>query len=219
MYKLPILATSYVTHNVKRIILEKPEGFIYRPGQAAHLAPNVEGWEDQKRPFTFTSLSAMPFLEFTIKIYNERNGVTNQLDKLKAGDEIFMYDVFDTFEYKGPGIFIAGGSGITPFMAIFRALYYSNNIKGAALLYSNQTVQDIIYHDELTMMLGAAYKNVFTRQGVIGFKERRLDRDFLLETIGDFNQRFYVCGPQSFVKDISSALTSLGASDESLIVE
>ncbi|MBW7867885.1 MAG: flavodoxin reductase [Brumimicrobium sp.] len=219
MQTLKILSTSYITHDVKRIVLEKPQGFMYRPGQAALLSAKTPGWEDKKKPFTFTSLMDMPFVEFTIKIYKEHNGVTNELDKLKIGDEIILHGIKETFEYKGPGIFIAGGSGITPFIAIFRALYYSNNMRGVALLYSNHTVQDIIYHDELTMMLGAAYKNVFTRQGVIGFKERRLDRDFLLETLSSFDQRFYVCGPKGFVEDISSALLSLGARDESLIIE
>lgn len=218
MQALKILSTSYITHDVKRIVLEKPEGFTYRPGEATHLAANTPGWENEKRPFTFTSLNDMPFLEFTIKIYNDHNGVTNQLDKLKVGDEILMFDIFETFDYKGPGIFLAGGTGITPFMSIFRALYYSNNLRGVALLYSNKTVQDIIYHEELTMMLGAAYRNVFTRQGVIGFRERRLDRDFLIETIGNFDQRFYVCGPEQFVNDLSSALIGLGAREESLII-
>lgn len=220
MYKLKIIKTNYVTHDVKCFVLEKPKDFPeYRPGQAAHLSVNKKDWKDKKRPFTFTSINAFPDLEFTIKIYEDHDGVTNQLGKLEAGDEILLHDVFDTFQYKGPGIFLAGGAGLTPFMAIFRALFVSGNMRGVALLYSNKTARDIIYHDELTKLLGPAYKNVFTREGVIGFRERRLDKDFLLETIGDFDQRFYVCGPKSFVKDVSEALEKLGADKEALVLE
>ncbi|MCO6462073.1 MAG: hypothetical protein J5I59_11770 [Saprospiraceae bacterium] len=218
MYKLRILNSQYINHNVKKVMVEKPEGFVYRPGQSAHISINRPGWEDVIRPFTFTSLNDWPYLEFIIKIYDERKGFTHQLSLVHNGDEILIHDVFGTIEYKGPGIFIAGGTGITPFISFFRALYLSNNLRGIGLLYSNQCAADIILGAELYQMLGAAYVNVFTRQGIIGFKERRIDRDFLIDTIGDFNNRFYVCGPKSFVEDVSSALIDLGTNPQSLII-
>lgn len=218
MQTLKILETNYITHNVKRFVLEKPEGFIYPPGHSAHISINLPGWEDKIRPFTFTSLNDWPYLEFTIKIYEEHNGVTNQLGKINAGTELLMHDVFGTIEYKGPGIFIAGGTGITPFLAIFRALFYSKNLKDTGLIYSNQTQDDIIMGEELFKMLGPAYLNVFTKQGVIGFKERKIDRRFLIETIKRFDKRFYVCGPKSFTEDITHDLISLGVSPQSLII-
>lgn len=60
--------------------------------------------------------------------------------------------------------------------------------------------------------------NVFTRQGVIGFRERRIDRNFLIETIGNFDTRFYVCGPKSFTEDITKDLISLGVKPQWLII-
>lgn len=218
MQKLKIKSTAYISHNVKRITLEKPEGLEYRPGQSAHISINKPGWEDKIRPFTFTSLQDWKDLEFIIKIYEEHDGVTKQIADLKAGDEFILHDIFGSIKYKGPGIFIAGGTGITPFIPIFRALHHSGNLRGVALLYSNRTSQDIILHKELTEILGPAYKNVFTREGIIGFKERRIDRKFLVETIGGFEFRFYVCGPKEFTKDVCEALVSLGANPEYLVV-
>jgi len=218
MHTLKILDTDYETHNVKRFVLEKPKDFIYRPGQSAHISLNLPGWEDKKRPFTFTSLNDWPFLELIVKIYDDHDGVTRQLGKLNAGSELLLHDVFGTIAYKGPGIFLAGGTGITPFIAIFRALYYSGNLRNIGLIYSNQSEEDIILHDELFKMLGAAYLNVFTRQGVIGFRERKIDRKFLIETIRDFDSNFYVCGPESFVSDINRDLISLGVKPESVVI-
>lgn len=213
-----ILHTSYIAHDVKRFIVEKPEGYVYRPGQSTYLSMNIEGWEDQKRPFTFTSLNDWPYLEFIVKIYHENKGFTKQLDELHTGAEFILGEPFGSIEYKGPGIFIAGGTGITPFIAIFRALYFSNNLRNVALLYSNKSEDDIILKEELFKMLGPAYMNVFTRQGVIGFMEKKIDRKFLIENIGDFNHRFYVCGPKSFTKDITDALVSLGADHQALVI-
>lgn len=218
MQRLKIINTNYITHDVKRFVIEKPEGFEYTPGQSAKISIDLPGWEDKVRPYTFTSLQHWDYLEFIIKIYDETNGVSDQLGKLNAGAELLLHEVYGTIKYKGQGIFIAGGTGITPFIAIFRALYQSGNLRNVALLYSNKTKEDIILHDELTKMLGPAYKNVFTREGVIGFRERRIDRKYLIETIGDFEFRFYVCGPKIFTEEICDILVSLGAKPEYLII-
>lgn len=218
MYTLKILKTNYITHDVKRIVLKKPEDndFSYTPGQAAHLSVNKSGWTDKKRPFTFTSLQSWPEIEFTIKIYDDRKSVTHEIGKLEPGDEMIIHDIFDTIKYKGPGIFLAGGTGITPFIAIFRALKASNNLRNVALIYSNKTQNDIIYARELHELLGNAFLNVFTRQGVIGFRERHIDRDFLIQNIGEFNLNFYVCGPQEFTQKLTKDLISLGAKPDSI---
>ena len=218
MQRLKIISSHYITHDVKRFVLEKPEGFEYTPGQSARISIDLPGWEDMIRAYTFTSLQHWDYLEFIVKIYEDSKGLTSQLAKLNAGAELLLHNVFGTIKYKGPGLFIAGGTGITPFIAIFRALFESENMRKVALLYSNKTTEDIILHDELTTMLGPAYKNVFTREGVIGFRERRIDRKFLIENIGDFNFRFYVCGPKQFTEEICEALVSLGAKPESLII-
>src|SRR5690554_2989652 len=218
MQILKIISNQYITHNVKRFVLEKPKDFTYAPGQSAVISINIPGWENQLRPYTFTSLQHWDYLEIIVKIYDEHEGVSAQMGKLNTGAELLLHEVFGTIKYKGPGIFIAGGTEITPFIAIFRALFESGNLRKVALLYSNRTKDDIILHDELTKMLGPAYKNVFTKEGVIGFRERRIDRKYLIETIGNFDSRFYVCGPQDFTEEICEALVSLGADPEYLVV-
>lgn len=218
MQILKVLSSQYLTHDVKRFVLEKPKGFIYRPGQSTYLSINQPGWEDKKRPFTFTSLNDWPYLEFTIKIYDDHDGVTKHLGRINDGAELIMHELFGTIEYKGPGIFIAGGTGITPFIAIFRALFLSGNLRNIGLIYSNKSQDDIILGEELFKLLGPAYINIFTREGVIGFRERHIDRKLLIELIRDFNNRFYVCGPESFTADITRDLVSLGASPQSVVV-
>ncbi|HZW77331.1 MAG TPA: flavodoxin reductase [Flavobacteriaceae bacterium] len=218
MYTLKILGTSYLTHDVKQFVVEKPKDFVYRPGQSTHLSINLPGWEDKLRPFTFTSLNEWPHLEFIVKIYDDRDGVTKEMGKLNAGAEFLLHDVFGTISYKGPGIFIAGGTGITPFIAIFRALYYSGNLKRVALIYSNKRKDDVILGEELFKMLGPAFMNVFTREGVIGFMEKKIDKKFLIENIGRFDRQFYVCGPRQFTEEITDALLSLGAKAEAIVI-
>lgn len=74
-YKVKILEIKNVTHDVKSLKLEKPVGFSFTPGQAADVSINKPGYVEQKRSFTFTGLNEWDYLEFTIKIYNDHNGV------------------------------------------------------------------------------------------------------------------------------------------------
>lgn len=218
-YRVKILEATYINHDVKRFLVEKPEGYSFIPGQATELSIDLPVWRNQLRPFTFTSLTEWPYLEFTIKIYNDHHGVTKQLGKTNAGQTLLLHEVFGTIQYKGPGIFIAAGAGITPFIAIFRDLYEKKALGNNTLILSNKTSNDIIDGPELFQMLGARFLNVFTREGVIGFMERRIDRNYLVETIRDFSRNFYVCGPELFVSQITAHLLSLGASAESIIFE
>ncbi|MEO8067860.1 MAG: flavodoxin reductase [Flavobacteriales bacterium] len=214
-----ILHTVFITPDVKRFTVERPEEYAFVPGQATDVSINKPGWEDQLRPFTFTGLTTAKTLEFSIKIYNDHKGVTEQLGLLHADDELLLHDVFGAIQYKGPGFFIAAGAGVTPFIAILRDLERKKKLKGNNLLCTNKTADDVILDEEFTRMLGKHFMKVFTRQHVIGFRERRLDRDLLVTLVEDFDQHFYVCGPDDFVREVNAMLLALGAKSESLVFE
>src|ERR1043165_2085432 len=214
-----VLEAQYLTHDVKLFQIEKPAGYTFVPGQATDVALNKKGWDDKFRPFTFTCLNKQDYLEFMIRIYNSRHGVTEQLGRTNAGAELIIQEPFGAIQYQGPGVFIAGGSGITPFISIFRDLHRQKALRDCRLIYSNYTSQDVICGEELSEMLKEEFIVHYTREGVIGFFERRLTRDLLVQYIADFSQRFYICGSDSFVKDISKALLDLGASSEALVID
>lgn len=218
-HRVKVLEAYFITPNVKKFVLQKPSGFSFQPGQAAHISIGAEGWEDKIRQFTFTGLPKWEHLELLVKIYKGRSGVTEQLGKSNAGTELLIHDVFGAMQYKGPGVFIAGGSGITPFISIFRDLNNSKRLLGNKLIYSNYTSQDVINGAEFHDILKENYINHYTRENVIGFREKRLNPDFLVQYIGDFSQRFYVCGSKSFVSDISAMLLELGATADALVIE
>src|SRR5215218_7181050 len=94
-----VLSVTPVTHDVHSFRLEKPASYSFVPGQATEVSVNKPEWKEEKRPFTFTSLNEEPTLEFTIKIYPEHDGVTNQLGKLNPGDELIVRDVWGAISY------------------------------------------------------------------------------------------------------------------------
>lgn len=214
-----IISVEPVTHDVKRFTIQKPEGFTFIPGQATEVSVNTPALKNEKRPFTFTSLNDNKHLEFTIKIYDSHNGVTKELGKLKHGDELIIRDVWGAIEYKGEGVFIAGGAGVTPFIAILRQLQADNKIANNKLIFTNKTEKDIILKKEFNEMLGKNFINTLTDEKKEGYENGRIDYTFLKEKIDNFKQHFYVCGPPPFVTAISEALTQLGAKTDTVIFE
>jgi len=214
-----ILSIIPVTHNVNRYRLQKPEGYQFVPGQATEVSINKEEWKNEKRPFTFTCLNDDPYLEFTIKSYNDHNGVTNELSKLREGDELILREVWGAIAYKGEGYFIAGGAGITPFISIFRQLRKENKLDNNKLFFSNRTSEDIILKDEFDEMLKDNVHYTVTREKNTAYDNRYIDESFLRSEITDFTKQFYVCGPDKMVNDITEILKKLNADPESVIFE
>jgi len=215
-----ILDAQNILYNVKQFTVEKPEGFKFKPGQAIDLTINQDGWKDKKNPFTFTSLNEYPNLQFTIKIYGDsKEGVTKHLSELKPGDELIISDPWGTISYKGPGYFIAGGAGITPFIAILRELNKRGEAKGNKLFFSNKTQNDIIIQNELKIILGDDVIFTTTEDKKAEGEHRRINEKFLKTEVDDFTKHFYVCGPDKMVAQISKTLEKLGAKVDSVVFE
>ncbi len=208
-----VLETGYVTHNVKRFKVEKPAGYTYVSGQATDVSINKPGLEDELRPFTFTSVNTDDHLEFTIKIYKEHNGVTEKLADVNAGDELIIHEVFGAIAYDQPGLFIAGGAGITPFISILRQLKIDGKLAGNTLLFANHTPADIILKDELTELLGENFINIIKVPD-----GKTIDKTMLGAYAGKF-ANYYVCGPDKFTTDMIDSLKDLGVAEEQIIFE
>jgi ferredoxin-NADP reductase len=219
-YRAVLLFSEFVTHDVKHFIIERPKDFSFQPGQGVEMVIDQPQWRSEEgRPFTPTCLPHDQVLQFTIKRYAERQGVTNQLHTLRPGEALLLSEPFGTIKYQGKGTFIAAGAGITPFLAIFRDLAAKGELAGHSLLFSNKTPRDIICEKELKYYLGDQCLLTCTRESAPGYEQRRIDMKFLGETIRDFQQHFYVCGPDAFVEQINDSLQKLGARSESLIFE
>lgn len=218
-YIVKILEKVHVTHDVKRFRVEKPDGYTFIPGQATDVSVNTAEFRTKKRPFSFTGLNSDPYLEFTIKIYPARKGVTNELAKLQPGAGLIIRDTFGAISYQGKGVFIAGGAGITPFIAIFRHLRLKNEIPGNLLLFANKTKSDIILENEFREMLGNDFINILSDEKADGYFQGFINEDFLKTTIKDFNRNFYVCGPPRMMDLVLKQLAGFGVGKNAITIE
>lgn len=214
-----ITSISNVTHDVLRIVTEKPIGYTFTPGQATDVAINKKDWKEEKRPFTFTNLPASDHLEFTIKTYPDHEGVTNELLLLKENDALILHEVYGVIAYKGEGVFIAGGAGVTPFISIFKNLETTRKIGSNVLVFANKTKADIILEQEFSQMLGDAFINILSDENVEGYHHGMISEAFLKTIITDFKQQFYVCGPPPMMEAVLKQLAKLGVDKNSITKE
>ena len=218
-HHVKIKSIDKITHDVLQIITEKPPLFNFNPGQATEVSINKKEWENEKRPFTFSCLPENNFLQFTIKTYPSHKGVTNELLHLKINDELILHDVFGDIGYKGEGIFIAGGAGVTPFISIFRYLQSKNEIGNNKLIFANKTKADIILEQEFKKLLGKNFINILSDEKTEEYAFGQITEDFLKTHITDSNKVFYVCGPPPMMEALEKQLANLQINKKSIVKE
>lgn len=213
-----IKSIGKINHDILKIVTEKPNAYHFTSGQATEISINKAGWENERRPFTFTCLPEDNYLEFTIKTYPSHKGVTNELLQVKQNDELILHDVFGTIAYKGEGVFIAGGAGVTPFISIFRFLQSKNEVGGNKLIFANKRKVDIIYEKEFRTLLGKNFINILSNEELDGYAHGHISEEFLKENIAGPKETIYLCGPEPMMNAVEIRLSNLGV-EPGLIVK
>lgn len=220
-HKLTLRSISPVTRDTNHLVFDRPEGFAFTPGQATDLSLDKEGWREEKRPFTFVNLPESETLEFVIKSYPDHDGVTERIGRLQPGDTVLIEDPWGAIEDKGPGTFIAGGAGVTPFIAVLRErMAEHGTLEGCTLIFSNKTEEDIILRRTFERMEGL--RTVFTVTDDPGaqVEKERIDKAFLQKHVSDpASGHFYVCGPEPMIDDVVAALKEMGVDEERIVTE
>jgi ferredoxin-NADP reductase len=214
-----IKSIDHLTHDVLKIVAEKPGGLIYVPGQAVDLSVNKPGWENTLSPFTFTSLPEEDHIEFNIKTYPSRHRLTSELLTLHPGDELLLGEVFGDIHYQGDGIFIAGGAGITPFIAIFKGLEKNQQLGNNKLIFANKTKADIIREDWFQSILGSNFINILSDEKLAGYEHGFISKELIQRHMDESIHYYYYCGPDPMMDAVDKILAELEIPKSSIIRE
>ena len=218
-HRLTLKDRSHVTHDTLHLTFDRPEGLDWVPGQATSLRVDKEGWRDEDRPFTFTSFPDEPDLHFVIKIYPDHDGVTEQIGAMAPGDTVLISDPWGKIQDKGPGVFIAAGAGITPFIPILRAQNADGRVKDSVLIFTNERARDIILREEFEAMAGLTRLFTLTDESVPGLMHEKVDGAFLDRHLEGFDRTFYVCGPHPFQREMIAILGERGVAEDRIVTD
>jgi len=203
---------------------ELQEAYRYKAGQ--HLTFELP-WDDFKVTRCY-SLASCPDLGETLKIGVKRvagGRVSNWMnDNLRAGDSIRASVpegrfVLDPETRAGAPLFLfAGGSGITPVIALLKSAL-TNTRRSVALLYANQDRSSVIYDEEIDRIAAEHPDRVLVRHHLDsegGYLRPDEIRALLHHT--DIAE-FYICGPEPFMELIEQTLDEAGVHDELVYIE
>jgi glycine betaine catabolism B len=175
--------------------------------------------ETVARAFSLAGLPGSDILEFEIAMIHGR--FTHHLDDAKIGDVYYVTGPHGQFKFipetDHKVLFIAGGTGLAPFMSMLREIKQRNTGNDVKLLYSIRYVTEIIRKQELedlskSMTLDTTITVTRPQPGDVWSGETgHINADMIKRHVSDLNERgCYICGPLAFVKAVKEALVSLG---------
>jgi len=110
---------------------------------------------------------------------------------------------FNPLFHSKHSVFIAGGSGVTPFMSMIQEVCDAGLDREITLIYGNRTNENIIFHDKLSH-LAARYSNfryipvisepAESYAGKCGF----INSSCISDAVSDISKcTYYICGPEA----------------------
>jgi predicted ferric reductase len=147
------------THDVHTVKLAPPEGapvFDYQPGQF-HFLTFLDSKALPKQEHHFTISSSPTQRDVVTSTIKSSGDFTSQIARLEVGARVAVEGPFGRFSYTffhdpSPYVFVAGGIGVTPLMAMLRHMRDTGDSREVLLLFANQTEKDIAFRDELEDM-------------------------------------------------------------------
>lgn len=178
----------------------------FQAGQYINLFVNIDGVRTS-RPYSISSSPAQTaYYDITVGRIEEGFVSDYLLDKVKVGDILEASSPTGNFYYNplfhGKDlVFLAGGTGITPFMSMIREVIDKGLVRSIQLFYGSNSVENAIFHEEL-LEKSKKFKN-FKYDLVIsdlssnytGLKGL-IDANLIKENVANINNKtFYICGP------------------------
>ncbi|RJP26802.1 MAG: FAD-binding protein [Actinobacteria bacterium] len=209
------------TESAKTLRLVAVRGGLpwFRAGQYINVFVETGGVMTS-RPYSIASAPGKPYYDITVR--RKAGGFVSAylLDEVKAGDGLESTGPSGSFYHEPLSdgsdlVFLAGGSGITPFISIMREVVEGDLPLRIHLLYGSRDPEDIIFRKELAQM-GAEHDNIDVDfiisepgedwGGLCGF----IDADMISGAIGAVEGRtFYICGPAEMYPFCEGALNLL----------
>jgi len=184
------------------------------PGQFAFLSVSRRGLREP-HPFTLSKVDTNGAVEFTIRALGD---FTKRLhDTIAVGDKVKIEGGYGRFQPQKAGktqLWVAGGIGITPFLAAAEALQ-PERAQQIVLIHAVRHAEEAIGADRLRAV--AARIPGFSYHAHISQTDGRLTGDMVLDRLPfDLSQaEFWFCGPAPLRQALSAQFKAAGKSPRS----
>lgn len=216
-----------IAPQVRHFVFEVPDvdRLEFQPGQFVSLTDDVNG-----RPITraYSVCSAPNDNRFELCLNLVQEGTfTPHLFHLRPGDQVPMQGPLGYFTLREPvgdSVFVATGTGISPFRSMLQAPHLWNSGRQATLIFGVRYEHGILYREDFEKLLRAHpnfhFWPVLSRsgeswQGRTGHVQRHV-----LEAVGERRDLdVYICGLKAMVDDVRKLLKGIGFDRKRLVYE
>ena len=219
--ELTVETLEPLTHDIYRLVLDATE-LNYRPGQYVDI--QIPGSEDI-RSFSMANLPANGKLEFMIKAYPDGKFSSLLTDgEIQEGHQLQVtgpYGVFTLRRNDRPLLFIGGGAGMAPILALLRSLADQGSERTAVYYYGARGPQDLFHIEELRELEGRLAN--FTFVPALSDCDEEEDwsgeRGLITDVVARCEQELgemdaYLCGPPPMVDAAIAMLDANGVPED-----
>jgi propane monooxygenase reductase component len=219
-----VVSNDPVTHDMRHLVLKliEPDEIRFFPGQ--YMDITIPG-SDTVRSFSMANITSRDGgrLEFVIKVYPDGK-FSHFLDsKVQVGDRLDLSGPFGVFTLRDGDtdlVFVGGGAGMAPILALLRSMVERGLDRKATFFYGARTKRDLCFESELRDLEG----KLPSFRYLPALSEPSGDDDWDGETglITDVVKRHasdltgahaYVCGPPPMVEAAVPLLATLGVEE------
>ena len=174
------------------------------------------------RPYSLSS-SPREALEgryaLTIKRVDGGLATNYILDNWAVGTEVKVSEPLGVFTYEPLRdaktiIGIAGGSGITPFRSLAKAIADGDEDAEMILLYGSRTLADAVFQEEFKELEAACPKfklvNVLSHEEAAGCENGFITADLIKKYAPEGDYSLFLCGPQAMYDFVDKEIATLG---------
>jgi ferredoxin-NADP reductase len=157
---------------------------------------------------------------YAITVKSVRDGLASNyiLDTWKVGDEVEVSAPEGSFEYVSlrdakTVLCVAGGSGITPFLSMAKAIVDGDEDFNMVLLYGSRTSDGILFKDEFDELAKKSNKikvvNVLSDEKKAGYEHGFVSKDLIEKYAPKGAYSIFMCGPQAMYDFVDKEIEGL----------
>ncbi|MGV1773261.1 benzoate 1,2-dioxygenase electron transfer component BenC [Agrobacterium vitis] len=215
---------SVVPHNDAAIVLELDVDTAptFLPGQYVNIA--VPG-SNQCRSYSFSSKPGERRISFLIK--KIPGGVMSSwLEQAKVGTTLDLTGPLGSFylrDVQNPLLFLAGGTGLAPFLSMLEVLAQQQSFQKIHLIYGVTRDLDLVLVDQLQAFTGRlpnfTYATVVADATTNHPRKGWVTQHMPQEALNDGDVDVYLCGPPPMVDAVRSYFDNNGVKPNSFYYE